>query len=130
MDNPLGHFGLRVQQHRKREGLSQAELADELDISRTYLSQIEQGHALNLSLRLAEKLSERLGITPPASVQAAKQEEEEMPASLKAFADQDDIPEQDVRMLARIQYRGRRPQTAQQWRILYSVIKTASEGGT
>jgi transcriptional regulator with XRE-family HTH domain len=130
MDTSLEHFGQRVRQHRKRAGLSQAALADKLSISRTYLSQIEQGQARNLSLRLAEKLSERLGITPPASVQAAKQDKEEMPASLKVFADEDDVPEQDVQMLARIQYRGKRPQTPQQWRILYSVIKTASEGGT
>ena len=126
MEN-LEHFGDRVRTARKNEGLKQAELADKVGISRTYLSQIEQGRARNLSLRLAQKLSEKLGIELPQSAQEQNSEAVDIPPSLAEFAKEEGIPEEDQRMLARIQYRGKKPQDAQQWRVLYSVIQATTE---
>jgi len=61
----LERFGENVRTERKNQGYSQADLADKVGISRTYLSQIEQGRAQNLSLRLAQRLSTVLGIKSP-----------------------------------------------------------------
>jgi transcriptional regulator with XRE-family HTH domain len=126
----LERFGERVREQRKAAGYSQKTLADEVDISRTYLSQIEQGRAQNLSLRLAERLSTALGIESPYVGEATGGSEEsgDIPQSLRTFAEQDGLPPRDVKMLAGIEYRGKRPEDPQQWRILYNVIKTASEG--
>ncbi|WP_263835073.1 helix-turn-helix domain-containing protein [Salinibacter sp.] len=128
----LERFGENVRRERKNQGYSQADLAEKVDISRTYLSQIEQGRAQNLSLRLAERLSTVLGITSPYQEENKEGEkgEEDIPQSLREFAEQDDLPPGDVQMLARIEYRGDKPQDPQQWRILYNVIKTASEGSS
>ncbi|MCS3632095.1 transcriptional regulator with XRE-family HTH domain [Salinibacter ruber] len=125
----LDRFGENVRRERKNQGYSQADLAEKVDISRTYLSQIEQGRAQNLSLRLAQRLSTVLGIKSPYQEDDEDQEkdEEDIPQSLREFAEEDGLPPEDVRMLAGIEYRGERPQDPQQWRILYNVIKTASE---
>jgi len=126
----LERFGENVRTERKNQGYSQADLADKVGISRTYLSQIEQGRAQNLSLRLAQRLSTVLGIKSPYQEddEDEEKEEEDIPQSLREFAEEDDLPPGDVQMLADIEYRGERPQDPQQWRILYNVIKTASEG--
>jgi transcriptional regulator with XRE-family HTH domain len=125
----LDRFGENVRKERKNQGYSQADLAEKVDISRTYLSQIEQGRAQNLSLRLAQRLSTVLGIKSPyqEDEEDEKKDEEDIPQSLREFAEEDGLPPEDVRMLAGIEYRGERPQDPQQWRILYNVIKTASE---
>jgi transcriptional regulator with XRE-family HTH domain len=125
----LDRFGENVRRERKKQGYSQADLAEKVDISRTYLSQIEQGRAQNLSLRLAQRLSTVLGIKSPYQEDDEDEEkdEEDIPQSLREFAEEDGLPPEDVRMLAGIEYRGERPQDPQQWRILYNVIKTASE---
>ena len=128
----LERFGENVRRERKNQGYSQADLAEKVDISRTYLSQIEQGRAQNLSLRLAQRLSTVLGIKSPYQEEDEDEEkdEEDIPQSLREFAEQDDLPPGDVQMLARIEYRGEKPQDPQQWRILYNVIKTASESSS
>jgi len=125
----LERFGERVRTQRKKDGYSQADLAEKVEISRTYLSQIEQGRAQNLSLRLAQRLSTVLGIESPYQEDDEEEErdEEDIPESLRDFAEEDGLPSEDIRMLAGIEYRGERPQDPQQWRILYNVIKTASE---
>jgi transcriptional regulator with XRE-family HTH domain len=129
MSMTLERFGEAVRSARKKQEYSQEELASAVDVSRTYLSQIEQGRAKNLSLRLAERLSTTLGIESPYQEEGGESLES-IPASLRDFAEQDDIPDGDVRMLARIEYRGQRPQNPQGWRVLYNVIKTTSQPGS
>lgn len=119
-DRTLENFGGRVRAARKREDFRQEDLAKKVGISRTYLSQIEQGRATNLSLRLASALSTTLGIDPPAE----DDEAEAIPPSLKAFAEEEDLPQADVDMLKGLVYRGERPKEKSQWRILYNLIKT------
>jgi transcriptional regulator with XRE-family HTH domain len=128
----LERFGENVRSERKKQGYSQEDLAEKVEISRTYLSQIEQGRAQNLSLRLAQRLSTVLGIKSPYQEDDEDEEkdEEDIPQSLREFAEQDGLPPEDIQMLARIEYRGEKPQDPQEWRILYNVIKTASESSS
>ena len=128
----LERFGENVRSERKKQGYSQEDLAEKVEISRTYLSQIEQGRAQNLSLRLAQRLSTVLGIKSPYQEDDEDEEkdEEDISRSLREFAEQDGLPPEDIQMLARIEYRGEKPQDPQEWRILYNVIKTASESSS
>lgn len=128
----LERFGENVRSERKKQGYSQEDLAEKVEISRTYLSQIEQGRAQNLSLRLAQRLSTVLGIKSPYQEDDEDEEkdEEDISQSLREFAEQDGLPPEDIQMLARIEYRGEKPQDPQEWRILYNVIKTASESSS
>lgn len=64
MKNPLLQFGERVKAVRQEQGLSQEDLADQADLHRNYISQIECGRR-NLSLLNILKLARALKV--PAS---------------------------------------------------------------
>ena len=118
-----GNFGLRVREKRYEEGMSQAELAERVGISRNYLSQIERGEAVNLSWQVKKGLADRLGIAIEKGADEAAVLDN-LPPGLAAFAEAKGLPEADILMLARLEYRGQRPTTAEQWKVLYAVIKT------
>ena len=48
---------------RHARGLSQEDLAEELDFHRTYIGALERGER-NLSLRAVERLASKLGVEP------------------------------------------------------------------
>ena len=117
------NFGMRVQEKRQEEGMSQAELAEKAGISRNYLSQIERGEAVNLSWQVKKKLADTLGI----AIEKAPDEAamlDDLPPGLKTFAEDKGLPEADILMLARLEYRGQKPRAAEQWKVLYNIIKT------
>ncbi len=116
-------FGIRVREKRQEEGMSQAILAEKAGISRNYLSQIERGEAVNLSWVVKKQLADRLGI----AVEKAPDEAtllENLPPGLKEFAEAKGLQEPDILMLARLEYRGQKPTTAEQWKVLYNIIRT------
>jgi transcriptional regulator with XRE-family HTH domain len=55
-------FGLVLKELRLEKGLSQESLANQSDIDRTYISDIEKGER-NISLKIIEKLSDTLQIS-------------------------------------------------------------------
>lgn len=121
MADSLKDFGSLVREWRAKEGMTQEELAKRVGVSRVYLSQIEQGVATNVSLRLADKLRMTLGLQMPIR----PHDEVVIDPSLREFADSYNLPDEDVKMLARVEYRGRRPKDSTQWRLLYDLIKAA-----
>lgn len=113
-------FGERVKEERDRLGWSQARLAEEVGISRNYLSQIERGEAKNLSWQVKNNLSQTLGILFEETTDLI----DNLPSSLEAFASEAGLPPDDIAMLARLEYRGQKPKTKEQWKILYKIIKS------
>jgi transcriptional regulator with XRE-family HTH domain len=113
-------FGEIVRKLRKKESLSQAQLAIKIGISRNYLSEIERGEAANLSWDIRTKLCVALGISIDDSVLT-------LPSSLVDFANEEKLPDEDIKMLARLEYRGKQPDTPEKWKILYGVIKMTVE---
>ncbi len=55
-------FGIVLKELRLEKGLSQESLANESDIDRTYISDIEKGER-NISLKIIERLAETLQIS-------------------------------------------------------------------
>lgn len=55
-------FGLVIKEIRLEKGLSQESLANQSDIDRTYISDIEKGER-NISLKIIERLCETLQIS-------------------------------------------------------------------
>jgi len=51
----------------------------------------------------------------------------QIPESLRQFAEQEHLTPTDVRMLARISYRGKQPDTVAKWQLLYLAIKTTTK---
>lgn len=118
-------FGQRVRERREKEGWSQEKLANEVGISRNYLSQIERGVATNLSWQVVQRLATTLGLREETF--ARQTERGSLPPGLKEFAQQADLPQGDIEMLAGIQYRGTQPSTQKEWEMLYKAIKIALE---
>jgi transcriptional regulator with XRE-family HTH domain len=117
---PVEGFGQVVRDRRRAEKLSQVELAERVEISRNYLSQIERGEATNLSWQVRSRLCDVLGIQEGAS-----REDGGLPESLQIFAMRSKLPPDDVQMLANLKYRGKQPDTPEKWEMLYNVIKVA-----
>ena len=115
------NFGQTIRDRRRQEGLSQAVLAQQAGISRNYLSQIERGKATNLSWQLRQTLTSLLGIQEAELT--ANSELTTLPTGLAEFAQRVDLPQDDVVMLSRLKYRGKQPNTADKWEMLYNVIK-------
>jgi transcriptional regulator with XRE-family HTH domain len=118
-------FGERVREQRLQEGLSQAELAEKVGISRTYLSEIERGVATNLSWKVVGRLTAELGL-PVEKQGGAEDSMENLPPGLAEFAKAKGLPPQDILMLARLKFRGKQPTTPDKWELLYNVIEMAT----
>lgn len=116
-------FGQKVRERREKQGWSQEKLAAEVDISRNYLSQIERGVATNLSWQVVHRLATALGL----KLENAEEQQDmtSLPPGLAEFARQVDLPAADIEMLARIQYRGKRPSTPAEWEMLHKAIRIA-----
>jgi transcriptional regulator with XRE-family HTH domain len=114
----MDNFAQQVRAQRKAQKLSQQELAQQVEISRNYLSEIERGEATNLSWQVRQKLAAALGLSP-----VGEAVETDLPEGLAAFAASAKLPQDDVQMLAGLKYRGQQPTTADKWELLYNVIK-------
>ena len=123
-------FGERIRKRRDQERLSQAELAERVGISRTYLSEIERGLARNLSWRVVESLTTELGLSVDPELDV-EQSLENLPTGLAEFkASREDIPDQDIVMLASLKFRGKQPTTPEAWALIYSAIEVATRSTT
>lgn len=114
-------LGQRVRRLREQRGYSLSDLARRAGISRSYLYQLEMDASSpthekleDLARALDVGLQDLLGLTPPTV---------SMPKGLREFAEEYKLSDADVAMLAGIEYRGQRPTTARQWRVLYEVIR-------
>lgn len=57
-------FGLTILLQRKRNQITQAELAKLVGISRNYLSMIEQGEPVNLSVKILVNIAGAIKVDP------------------------------------------------------------------
>lgn len=65
MNTEMQSLGSNIRNYRKKARLSQQQLADRTDISRNYLSLVENGKKIP-SLKLSVKVAQELGVTPSA----------------------------------------------------------------
>ena len=114
----LGH---EVRTRRVTYGITQEELAEQVGVSRSYLSQIERG----LRTRLSSKIRRRLvTFVFLGTAQDLKTVEEgaNLPTSLSVFARRAQLSLDEVSMLAKIRYQGRQPDTPEKWETLYNAV--------
>jgi transcriptional regulator with XRE-family HTH domain len=118
-------IGNRVRRYRNERGLTLTRLAQEAKLSKSYLSEIENGETPRPSGRTLYALAEALGVTMSDLLgrQLLTTHDEKVPASLRAFADELKLPEADVRMLASIRFRGGQPRSKERWAHIYSAIR-------
>lgn len=123
-------FGSRLREYRDQRGLSLSQLAQETELSKGYLSSLENNHLERRpSAEVLYTLAQALGVTMsdlmgkkllPAAAP-------EVPPSLEQFAEQADLNEADIFMLATIKFRGEQPRTVDRWRFIYDSIRNSKQ---
>ncbi|MBA3353671.1 MAG: helix-turn-helix transcriptional regulator [Blastocatellia bacterium] len=118
---------------RKQKQFSQPELADKAGVSKGYVYMLEAGDMANPSLDKLLKISEALNCTIADLVGESKTAARvdiqlEIPEALREFArrrkrEGDPLADDELRSLAHMQYRGRRPQTLEDWAYVYEFLK-------
>lgn len=126
---PPSEFGARLRKYREESGLSLSALAERTELSKGYLSSLENNHEPRRpSAEVLYKLAKTLGVTmadlmgrqllPAAS-------SPNVPISLADFAAQEGLNQADISMLASIQFRGEQPRTPERWRYIYQSIRNS-----
>jgi transcriptional regulator with XRE-family HTH domain len=128
-DPPEETVGARIKRFREEKGLTASELAAKAKIAKSYLSTLENGdaHSRRPSGETMYRLAEALGVAMSDLLgrPILRAAGSERPESLIRFAQQNDLPERDVEMLASIQFRGDQPQTAKRWEFIYEAIRNS-----
>ncbi len=126
-------LGQTMRALRDERGLTLSELARQAGISKAYLSQIETGQVESPSAKTLFNIASSLGTTVAAllgEALPANATEVRICESLREFAEDAQLEDHEVNMLAQIRYRGRQPQSVEDWRFLYESIKRSIGGGT
>jgi transcriptional regulator with XRE-family HTH domain len=122
-----------IKRLRLQKQLSLPDLATITDLSKGYVYQLEAGEMVNPSLDKLLKISRALDCTiadlvgEPRAVARADLDLE-MPQGLLEFAKRkkrEGVPLEDaeLRTLARLEYRGKRPETESDWSYVYEFLK-------
>jgi len=135
--------GQRLTEWRELEGKSLTALAEEAGIAKSYLLKLEKGEVENPGLAtlgavakaLRRTLEQLLG-SPPATAKRKGGVREDtsrygaaaMPDGLKEFLTSlerrgEYVPADVKRSLAQIQFRGKRPQSPEDWQFIYEAVK-------
>lgn len=137
-------LGERIALVRSERGMSLGDLAEAAGLAKSYLSKIEKGEVLNPGLSTLTDVADALGVTvhdllpqrePGGKPKPPRQNQVEfetltdsIPEPLREFlADQkkrgEPVPEDALRALAVLKLRGRRPESAADYQLLYAMIK-------
>lgn len=117
-------LGRQVLTRRKELGLTQGELAEQAGISRNYVSLIERGEARNVSVNVLNELAATLGTTPAELSGQSGWADTLIPPALREFALKEELNFGVVDRLARLPMRGKEPQTAEEWKQLYDLVRS------
>ena len=136
-------LGNRLQHLRELKGLSLSALSEIAGISKSYLAKLERGEVENPGLQTLQSIAGALDTTlgdllagPGEQPDRSRVSEigefelllDSLPPGLRDFIEQrsrrgDRLPADVVRSLARIQFRGKRPETAEDWEFICSAIE-------
>ncbi len=116
---------------RLAKGLSVVQLAERSGVSKPYIAQIERGVRRNPSGAVLQRLARELGTTVAdllgVPMGLCEAELEGVPASLREFArakgEELDLRKEDVEMLKRIHFRGKRPADIEDWELIFRFLK-------
>jgi transcriptional regulator with XRE-family HTH domain len=124
--------GQRIKRYREDREITPSELAERAGVAKSYLSTLEHDEqgtnerrpSADTLYRIAKVLgvamSDLLG-KPVITAQTHRR-----PASLIKFAEDRDLPDADIEMLAGIRFRGEEPQTSERWEFIYQAIKNSA----
>ncbi len=99
----------------------------EAEISKGYLWSLEhEDTSSRPSANTLFAISEALGVLISDLLGRALTHDlgdDEIPESLREFAERNDLPDVDIQMLASVRFRGEGPTTARRWEYIYNAIR-------
>ena len=138
-------LGRGIAQLRELRGLSLGALADTAGLAKSYLAKLEKGEVENPGLRTLSAIGRALDVTVADLLETAERgrgaegeallaqraDHEQLlatlPPGLEEFLDEMSaakrpVPPETIRAMALAEFRGRRPERAEDWRFLYYAI--------
>lgn len=116
----------RLRQRRLEKGWSASELARHAGIARSHVSRIENGERPRPSADVLQRLAQVLEtsvadlLEQPEAIELST-----LPMSLQRLAERDNLPPEDVAMLAAIRYRGEQPRSVAGWAFVLEAVRLA-----
>lgn len=116
----------RLREVRQQHGTTLLQVAEATNLSVSYLSDLERGRT-NPSLDTLERLARYYDLALVDLLTGIDgwgiQSAESLAPGLSALLEKGEIDEGIARDLNRIEFRGKRPQTEEDWRLLYLNLK-------
>lgn len=131
----LIQLGQTIRSLRTGNGWSLAQLAEESGVSKAYLSDLENGSAgrpniqyvYSVATALQVTLDDLLGDSKPKAHRREKRPERELPKDLLELQQELGLTDEDVEMLAYVNFRGHRPRDKDGWRFLLQALRMVSQ---
>lgn len=127
----LAKLGHRIRFLRQGKEWSLADLAKESGLSKAYLSDVENGSAGKPNIQYIYSISLAFGLTLNELLEEGstrsegsrtKRKELDLPTGLKELQGELKLSDDDVEMLAQINFRGKRPKDKEGWRFLIEAL--------
>jgi XRE family transcriptional regulator, regulator of sulfur utilization len=116
----------RLREIRQKHGATLLKVAEAVKLSVSYLSDLERGRA-KPSLDTLERLSAYYEMSVADLVSGIEgwgtHSKEGLAPGIIALLEKKEIDEREAQDLNRIELRGKRPQTEEEWRILYQNLQ-------
>ena len=128
-------LGQTIRSLRLGKGWSLAQLGEESSVSNAYLSDLENGSAGKPNIQYVYAVATALGVTlddllgdsKPKVHRREKRSVKELPAGLLELQQELSLTQEDVEMLAYVNFRGHRPRDKEGWRFLLEALKMVSQ---
>lgn len=128
-------LGQTIRSLRTGKGWSLAQLGDASGVSKAYLSDLENGSAGKPNILYVYQVATALGVTLDDLLHGSKAKEsrtlnpplDEIPASLLELKEELGLTDDDVAMLATVNFRGHRPRDKEGWRFLVQALQMVSQ---
>jgi transcriptional regulator with XRE-family HTH domain len=129
-DEPTAELWARLRTYREQQGLSLSGLSELTGLSKGYLSSLENhDQPRRPSAEVLYTLAQALGVTMSDLMgrRLLSAAAPDVPPSLAEFANDAQLNEADIAMLASIQFRGEQPRTPARWRYIYESIRNSKQ---
>lgn len=131
-------LGQTIRSLRLGKEWSLAQLGEESGVSKAYLSDLENGNAGKPNIQyvyavataLSVTLDDLLGDSKPKAHRREKRANKELPTGLLELQQELGLTQEDVEMLAYVNFRGHRPRDKEGWRFLLEALKMVSQRST
>lgn len=134
----LEKLGSTIRFYRQGKGWSLGDLSERAKVPKAYISDLENGVAGKPNIQYVFNIAEALDVTlddlvreATARVQKAKRRStDDLPPGLAElqedlkFSDEP-LSDDDIEMLAQVNFRGNRPKDKEGWRFVHQAIKLA-----